>query len=67
MLRTDYLADLREYALFVTRNLMLRNPANQALIAEMDPVGVVSETGELLPLPERMRREAKERHGYENG
>ncbi|CAD6577777.1 MAG: hypothetical protein TREMPRED_002036 [Tremellales sp. Tagirdzhanova-0007] len=58
---------LREHALFVTRNLMLRNPANQALIAEMDPVGVVSETGELLPLPERMRREAKERHDNANG
>ena len=60
-------SDLREHALFVTRNLMLRNPANQALIAEMDPVGVVSETGELLPLPERMRREAKERHDNANG
>ncbi len=36
---------------------MLRNPANQAIIAEMDPVGVISETGELLPLPERMRRQ----------
>lgn len=38
---------------------MLRNPANQALIAEMDPVGVVSESGELLPLPERMRRQTQ--------
>ena len=51
------LVDLREHALFVTRNLLLRNPANQAIVAEMDPVGVISETGELLPLPERMRRQ----------
>jgi ataxin-10 len=35
---------------------MLGNPANQAIIDEMDPVGVLSETGELLPVPERMKR-----------
>lgn len=48
--------DLREHALFTVRNLMWNNPANQAVIAQMDPVGVVSETGEVLPLPEKMRR-----------
>ncbi|GFZ49470.1 hypothetical protein JCM24511_07590 [Saitozyma sp. JCM 24511] len=47
---------LREHALFAVRNLMLGNPANQAIIGEMDPVGVLSETGELLPVPERMKR-----------
>ena len=36
---------------------MMGNPANQSLIADMDPVGVVSESGELLPLPERLRRQ----------
>lgn len=35
---------------------MQNNPANQAVVKEMDPVGVVSETGEVLPLPEKMRR-----------
>jgi len=59
-------SDLREHALFVTRNLMLHNPANQALVAQMDPVGLVSETGELLPLPERMRRD-QQRHEHANG
>ena len=50
------MADLREHALLTVRNLMLNNPANQATIHEMDPVGVISETGEILPLPEKMRR-----------
>lgn len=50
-------ADLREHALFAVRNLMLNNPANQAIIREMDPVGVLSDTGELLPVPDRMRRQ----------
>ena len=36
---------------------MLDNPANQDIISQMDPVGVVSDTGEVLPLPERMRRQ----------
>ena len=49
-------ADLREHALFTIRNLMQNNPANQAVIAEMDPVGVLSDTGEVLPVPERMKR-----------
>lgn len=35
---------------------MLGNPANQALIGQMDPVGVLGENGELLPVPERMKR-----------
>ena len=38
---------------------MKDNPANQAVIAEMDPVGVVSQSGELLPLPERLRRQRR--------
>ena len=48
--------DLREHALLTVRNLMLNNPANQAIIGEMDPVGVLSETGEVLPVPEKMKR-----------
>jgi len=35
---------------------MMHNPANQAIIAQMDPIGVQSETGEVLPLPEKMRK-----------
>ncbi|KAL7422812.1 hypothetical protein Q5752_002108 [Cryptotrichosporon argae] len=49
-------AFLREHALFAVRNLMWRNPANQAVIAQMDPVGIVGENGELQPLPARMRQ-----------
>ncbi len=48
--------DLREHALLTIRNLMLNNPANQAIITQMDPVGVISEEGEVLPLPEKMRK-----------
>ncbi|KIR34774.1 hypothetical protein I352_03026 [Cryptococcus deuterogattii MMRL2647] len=47
---------LREHALFCVRNLMLNNSANQAIIKEMDPIGVLSETGELLPVPEKMKK-----------
>jgi hypothetical protein len=48
---------LRERALFVVRNLLLNNPANQAIISKMDPVGIISdETGEILPLPDKMRK-----------
>jgi ataxin-10 len=47
---------LREYALLCVRNLMKDNPANQAIIAEMDPVGIVGDNGELLPLPERLKK-----------
>ncbi|WVQ99934.1 hypothetical protein IAU59_007077 [Kwoniella sp. CBS 9459] len=48
---------LREHALLCVRNLMLNNPANQAIITQMDPIGVLSDdTGELLPLPEKMRK-----------
>ncbi|ORY35467.1 spinocerebellar ataxia type 10 protein domain-domain-containing protein [Naematelia encephala] len=53
---------LREHALFATRNLMHNNPANQALIAQMDPIGVVADTGEVLPLPEKMRRHGQDAH-----
>lgn len=35
---------------------MLNNSANQAIIKEMDPIGVLSETGELLPVPEKMKK-----------
>lgn len=51
---------LREHALFCVRNLMLNNPANQAIIKEMDPIGVLSETGELLPVPEKMKKKSIE-------
>lgn len=47
---------MREHALLTVRNLMWNNPANQAVVTQMDPIGVVSETGEVLPLPEKMRR-----------
>ncbi|WRT68341.1 uncharacterized protein IL334_005317 [Kwoniella shivajii] len=48
---------LREHALLCVRNLMLDNPANQAIITRMDPIGVLSpENGELLPVPEKMKR-----------
>lgn len=42
---------------------MLDNPANQAIVTQMDPLGVVSETGEVLPLPEKMRRKRQEQDG----
>jgi ataxin-10 len=35
---------------------MQNNPENQAVIAQMDPVGVLSDTGEVLPVPDSMRR-----------
>ncbi|WOO81287.1 Copper transport protein 86 [Vanrija pseudolonga] len=47
---------LREHALLAVRNLMTGNPANQAIIAQMDPLGVVGDNGELLPLPEKMKK-----------
>lgn len=50
------LLDLRELALFTVRNLMLNNPENQAIIGQMDPLGLVGENGELLPLPEQMKK-----------
>lgn len=37
---------------------MLHNPENQAIIGQMDPVGVLGENGEILPVPERMRTRA---------
>lgn len=39
---------------------MLNNLANQAIIKEMDPIGVLSETGELLPVPEKMKKKSTE-------
>ncbi|KAK1927072.1 spinocerebellar ataxia type 10 protein domain-containing protein, partial [Papiliotrema laurentii] len=51
---------LREHALLTIRNLMLNNPANQAVISQMDPVGVISDQGEVLPLPEKMRRKKQQ-------
>ena len=57
--------DLREHALFTVRNLMQDNPENQAVIAQMDPVGVLSESGEVLPVPEKMReRHAQQQQKY---
>ncbi|WVQ74876.1 hypothetical protein IAR50_004483 [Cryptococcus sp. DSM 104548] len=50
---------LREHALFCIRNLMRNNPANQDVIKQMNPVGVLSDTGELLPLPEKMKKKAQ--------
>ncbi|WWC93724.1 hypothetical protein V866_000560 [Kwoniella sp. B9012] len=48
---------LREHALLCVRNLMLNNPENQAIITQMNPVGVLSpENGEILPVPEKMKR-----------
>lgn len=47
---------LREHALLCVRNLMMGNPANQEIIKQMDPVGIVGENGELLPLPERLKK-----------
>lgn len=49
-------ADLREHALFTVRNLMRDNPANQAVVKEMGPIGVLSETGEVLPVPDKMKK-----------
>jgi ataxin-10 len=49
--------DLREHALFTIRNLMRDNLANQAVVKEMDPVGVVSDSGEVLPLPEKLKKQ----------
>lgn len=54
--------DLREHALFTIRNLMRDNPTNQAVVKEMDPVGVVSEQGEVLPLPEKLKRKSANGH-----
>lgn len=36
---------------------MLDNPENQKIIAQMDPVGVLGQDGEVLPVPERMQRD----------
>ncbi|KAK8854829.1 hypothetical protein IAR55_003568 [Kwoniella newhampshirensis] len=47
---------LREHALFCVRNLMLNNPSNQAIVKQMDPVGILSDDGEVLPLPDKMKK-----------
>lgn len=47
--------DLREHALLCIRNLMINNPANQAIIKQMDPVGVLGQDGELLPVPDKLK------------
>lgn len=47
-------AVIREYALLAVRNLMINNVANQAMIKEMDPLGVVGPDGELREMPARM-------------
>jgi ataxin-10 len=50
---------LREHALLCVRNLMLNNLANQEIVKQLDPVGVVGENGELLPLPEKLKQKMK--------
>lgn len=35
---------------------MRNNLANQDIIKEMNPVGVLSENGEVLPVPDRMKK-----------
>ncbi|BEI86843.1 hypothetical protein CcaverHIS002_0701890 [Cutaneotrichosporon cavernicola] len=49
-------AYLREHALFAVRNLMTGNPANQAIIAKMEPLGLVGEDGVLGPLPDKLKK-----------
>lgn len=49
------LSDLREHALFAVRNLMYENEENQEVLRGMEPLGVVGDDGELLPLPESMK------------
>lgn len=51
---------LREHALLAVRNLMMGNPANQEIMRQMDPVGVVGDNGELLPLPEKLKKKMAE-------
>lgn len=53
-------AYLREYALLAVRNLMAGNKGNQDILREMDPVGVVGESGEVLPLPEKVKAKLEE-------
>lgn len=45
--------------MLAVRNLMMGNLANQAVIKEMNPIGVVGEDGVLQEMPERLglRRE----------
>jgi ataxin-10 len=38
---------------------MRNNLENQAIIKQMDPVGVLSDSGEVLPVPEKMKRQSQ--------
>lgn len=35
---------------------MKNNPENQAVIAQMEPLGVVGDDGELKPLPDHLKK-----------
>jgi len=47
---------LREHALFTLRNLLIGNDQNQKIVAELEPMGVWTENGELKDVPGRVRR-----------
>jgi len=47
---------LREHALFTLRNLLIGNDENQKIVAELEPMGVWTENGELKDIPGRVRR-----------
>ena len=38
---------------------MRNNLENQDIIKQMDPVGVLSDSGEVLPVPEKMRKQSQ--------
>ncbi|CED83086.1 Uncharacterized conserved protein [Phaffia rhodozyma] len=47
---------LREHALFTLRGLLLDNAENQALVKELEPMGVVGQDGEVGPVPDRWKK-----------
>ncbi|KAF8329547.1 spinocerebellar ataxia type 10 protein domain-containing protein [Cantharellus anzutake] len=47
---------LREHALFTLRNLLAGNDENQKIVAELEPMGVWSEDGELKDVSGRVRK-----------
>lgn len=51
--------DLREHALFAVKNLMYGNEDNQDILRKMEPLGVVGDNGELLPLPDSLKKGTK--------
>jgi ataxin-10 len=48
--------DLREHALFAVKNLLYENEENQDILRKMEPLGVVGDNGELLPLPDNLKK-----------